>query len=78
MIHDLHFLILTFLHKNLSFSLPLPSEAIAIDELGLIAPKLHTYTNFFLLYLQASSYRRGPIIATRCFLEKSFMKFNNL
>ena len=48
-IHDLHYLILTFLHKNHSFSLLLPSEAIAIDELGSIALKLHTYTTFFLL-----------------------------
>ena len=35
--------------KNYSFSLALPSEAIAIDEHGSIAPKLHTYTIFFLL-----------------------------
>ena len=27
----------------------LPSEAIAIDEIGSIALKLHTYTTFFLL-----------------------------
>ena len=49
MIHDLHFLILTCLHKNHSFSLVLPSEAIAIDELGSIAIKFQTYTTFFLL-----------------------------
>ena len=49
MIQDLHFLILTCLHKNYSFSLALPSEAIAIDELDLIAPKLHIYTTLFLL-----------------------------
>ena len=48
-IHDLHFLILTCLHKNHSFSLALPSEGIAIDELGSIALKHHTYTTFFLL-----------------------------
>ena len=48
-IHDLHFLILIWLHKNHSFSLALPSEAIAIDELGSISPKLQTYTTFFLL-----------------------------
>ena len=47
MIHDLHFFILTCLHKNHSFSLALHSEAIAINELGSIAPKLHTYTTFF-------------------------------
>ena len=39
-IHDLHFLTLTCLHKNHSFSLALLSEAIAIDELGSISPKL--------------------------------------
>ena len=49
MIHDLHFWILACLHKNFSFSLALPSEAIAINELGSITPKLHTYTTFFLL-----------------------------
>ena len=48
MIHDLHFLILSCLHKNHSFSLAFPSEAIAIDELGLIVLKLHTFTTFFL------------------------------
>ena len=36
--HDLIFLILLCLYKNHSFSLALPSEAIAINELGLIAP----------------------------------------
>ena len=50
-INDLHFLILTCLHKNHSFSLGLPSEATSIDELGMIAPKLQTYTTFFLLKL---------------------------
>ena len=48
MLHDLHLLILTRLHKIRSFSLALSSEAIAIDELGSIAPKLQTYTTFFL------------------------------
>ena len=48
-IHDLHFLILTCLHKNHSFSLLLPSEAIANDELSSIAPNLHTNTTFLLL-----------------------------
>ena len=48
-LHDLHFLILKCLHKNPNFSLSLPSEAIAIHELGSIAPKLHTYTIFFWL-----------------------------
>ena len=43
------FFILTCLHKNHSFSLALPSEAIAIDEPELIAQKLYTYTTFFLL-----------------------------
>ena len=38
MLHDLHFLILTCLHKIQSFSLALSSEAISIDELGLIVP----------------------------------------
>ena len=38
MLHDLHFLILTCLHKIQSFSLGLSSEAISIDEIGLIAP----------------------------------------
>ena len=38
MMHGLNFLILTCLHKIHSFSLALPSEAIAINELGLIAP----------------------------------------
>ena len=42
-------MILTCLHKNHSFSLALPSEAIAIDELDSIAQKLYTYTTFFLL-----------------------------
>ena len=51
MIHDLHFLILTWLHKNHSFSLALLSEAIANEELGSIAPKHQTYTIFFLLKL---------------------------
>ena len=37
MIHDLHFSILTSLHKNHSFSLALHSETIAINELGSIA-----------------------------------------
>ena len=46
MIHDLHFLISACPHKIHSFSLVLSSEAI--DELGSIAPKLHTYTTFFL------------------------------
>ena len=49
MIYDLHFLISTCLHKIHSFSLSLSSETIAIDELGSIAPKLHTYTTFLLL-----------------------------
>ena len=49
MLHDLHFLIMTCLHKIRSFSLALFSEAIAIDELCSIAPKLQTYTTFFLL-----------------------------
>ena len=49
MLHDLHFLILTCLHKIQSFSLVLSSEAFSIDELGLIGPHLHTYTTFFLL-----------------------------
>ena len=31
-----------------SFPLALSSETIAIDELDVIAPKLHTYTTFFL------------------------------
>ena len=35
--------------KSQFFPLALPSEAIAIDELGSIAQKLHTYTTFFLL-----------------------------
>ena len=48
-IHDLHFLILTCLHKNQNFSLALPSEAIAIDELGSIALKFQNYTTFFLI-----------------------------
>ena len=47
MIHDLHFWILTCLHKNHSFSFALPSEAIAINKLGSIAQKIHTYTTFF-------------------------------
>ena len=47
MIQDLQFWILTCLHKNHSFSLALPSEAIAINELGSIDQKLHTYTTFF-------------------------------
>ena len=37
MLHDLHALILTCLHKIQSFSLGLSSEAISVDELGLIA-----------------------------------------
>ena len=49
MIHDLHFWILTCLHKNHSFSLALPSEVIAINELDSFAPKLHNYTTFFIL-----------------------------
>ena len=49
MIHDLHFLILTCLHKNHSFSLALSSEEISIDKLGSITQKLHTYTTFLLL-----------------------------
>ena len=48
-IHDLHVLILTSLLKNHSFSIALPFEAIAIDKLGLIAPKLYTYSTFCLL-----------------------------
>ena len=32
-----------------SFLLALASEAISIDQLGLIAPKLHSYTSFILL-----------------------------
>ena len=47
MIHDMHFWILTCLHKNHSFSLALPSEVITINELGSSAPQLHTYTTFF-------------------------------
>ena len=31
------------------FSLALASEAIALDNFGSIAPKLHTYSTFFLL-----------------------------
>ena len=52
-IHHLHFFVLTCLHKVQSFSLGLhvSSEAISIDELGLIAQNLHTYTTFFLLKL---------------------------
>ena len=46
MIHDLHFRIVACLHKNHSFSLALYSEAIAFNELGSIAPKLHTFTSF--------------------------------
>ena len=46
MVHDVHFSILTCLHKNHNFSLALLSEAITIDELGSIAPKLRTYTTF--------------------------------
>ena len=34
--------------RVLHFLLALPSEAITIDELGSIAPKLHTYTTFSL------------------------------
>ena len=49
MLDDLHFLILTCLHKIQSCSWRLSSEAISIDELGLISPQLHTYTTFFLL-----------------------------
>ena len=37
MLHELHFLIFTCLHKIQIFSLELSSEAISIDELGLIA-----------------------------------------
>ena len=36
-LHDLHFLILTCLYKIQIFSLGYSSEAISIDELGLIA-----------------------------------------
>ena len=49
MIHDLHFLILTCLHNIYSFSLAISSETVAFDELGSIAPKLHTYSTFLLL-----------------------------
>ena len=35
--------------QNSQFLLALCSEAISIDELGLIAPYLHTYAIFFLL-----------------------------
>ena len=59
MIHDLHFWILTCLHKYHSFSLALRSKAIAINELGSIAPKLHIYTLFFLF---------------QCILHKIFIK----
>ena len=51
MLHDLHFFILTCLHKIHSFSLAVSSEAIRIDELDFIVLKLHTYTTFFLLKL---------------------------
>ena len=49
MIHDLHFLILTCLHKIHSFSLALSSETIVIDELDSLTTKLHNYTTFFFL-----------------------------
>ena len=49
MLHDLHFLILTCLHKIQSFSLALSSEVILIEELDLIALLLHTNATFFLL-----------------------------
>ena len=49
MIHDLHFLNLTCLHKIHIFSLLLSSEAIKIDELGSNVPTSHTYTTFVLL-----------------------------
>ena len=49
MLHDLKFLILTCLHKIQSFSLVLSSEANSIDEFGLIASQLQTYTTFVLL-----------------------------
>ena len=49
MSHNLHFFILTYLHKINSFSLALSSEAISINELGSILPKLHACTTFFLL-----------------------------
>ena len=45
----LAFFMSTCLHKNHSFSLALSSEAISIDQLGSIVPKLQTYTTFFLL-----------------------------
>ena len=38
MINDLHFLILTCLHKIHRFSSALSCEAISIDKLGSIAP----------------------------------------
>ena len=38
MLHYLHFVILTCLHKIQRFLLGLSSEAISIDELGLTAP----------------------------------------
>ena len=49
MSHDLHFFIWHVFTKLISFSLGSSSEAISIDECGLIAPYLHTYTIFFLL-----------------------------
>ena len=49
MIHYLHFLIFTYLHKMHSSSFALSSEAIAIHELGVIASELHTDITFFLL-----------------------------
>ena len=49
MIHDLHFFYFDSSSQNHSFSLALPSEEIAIDDLGSIAPKRHTYATFFLL-----------------------------
>ena len=43
MFQNLHFLILTCLHKINDFSLALSSEAISV-ELGMIVSKLHNYT----------------------------------
>ena len=49
MLHDVHFFLFWRLHKIQIFSLVLSSEANSIDELGFIAPLLHTYTKFVLL-----------------------------
>ena len=44
--HDLHFLMSS---QNSQFFISVTFWNIANDELGSIAPKLHTYTTFFLL-----------------------------